>query len=49
MNDLKNKNGFSTPLEYVLNNEVLLESPKFKEQINFFFDKNDKLICTVGD
>ena len=38
INDLKNKNGFSTPLEYVLNNEVLLESPKFKEQINFFFD-----------
>ena len=38
INDLVNKKGFSSPLEYVLNNEVLLESPKFKSQINFFFD-----------
>ena len=38
INDLINKSGFSSPLEYVLNNEVLLESPKFKSQINFFFD-----------
>ena len=38
INDLYNKNGFENPLEYVLNNEVLLESPKFKSQINFFFD-----------
>ena len=38
INDLINKKGFSSPLEYVLNNEVLLESPKFKSQINFFFD-----------
>ena len=38
INDLINKKGFQSPLEYVLNNEVLLESPKFKSQINFFFD-----------
>ena len=38
INDLINKKGFNSPLEYVLNNEVLLESPKFKSQINFFFD-----------
>ena len=38
VNDLINKKNFSTPLEYVLNNEVLIESPKFKSQINFFFD-----------
>jgi hypothetical protein len=38
VNDLINKSNFKTPLEYVLNNEVLLESPKFKSQINFFFD-----------
>ena len=38
INDLQNKEGFKTPLEYVLNNEVLLESPKFKSQINYFFD-----------
>ena len=38
INDLINKKGFKSPLEYVLNNEVLLESPKFKSQINFFFD-----------
>ena len=38
INDLINKIGFQSPLEYVLNNEVLLESPKFKSQINFFFD-----------
>jgi hypothetical protein len=38
VNDLVNKKNFSTPLEYVLNNEVLLESPKFKSQINFFID-----------
>ena len=39
INDLINKSGFSSPLEYVLNNEVLLESPKFKSQINFFEKK----------
>ena len=38
INDLVNKIGFKSPLDYVLNNEVLLESPKFKSQINFFFD-----------
>ena len=38
VNDLHNKSNFQTPLEYVLNNEVLLESPKFKSQINYFFD-----------
>ena len=38
VNDLINKKNFASPLEYVLNNEVLLESPKFKSQINFFFD-----------
>ena len=38
INDLINKIGFQSPLEYVLNNEVLLESPKFKSQINFFID-----------
>ena len=38
VNNLVNKTGFKTPLEYILNNEVLLESPKFKSQINFFID-----------
>ena len=38
VNDLKNKANFVSPLQYVLNNEVLLESPKFKSQINYFFD-----------
>ena len=38
INDLVNKIGFKSPLEYILNNEVLLESPKFKSQINFFID-----------
>ena len=38
VNDLINKSNFKTPLEYVLNNEVLIESPKFKSQINYFFD-----------
>ena len=38
VNDLINKKNFKSPLEYVLKNEVLLESPKFKSQINFFFD-----------
>ena len=38
VNDLINKKNFKSPLEFVLNNEVLLESPKFKSQINFFFD-----------
>ena len=38
INDLHNKSNFKTPLEFVLNNEVLLESPKFKSQMNYFFD-----------
>ena len=38
INDLINKKGFKNPLDYVLNNEVLLESPKFKSKINYFFD-----------
>ena len=38
VNDLINKTNFKSPLEFVLNNEVLIESPKFKSQINFFFD-----------
>ena len=38
INDLINKKNFKTPLEYVLNNEVLLESSKFKSKINYFFD-----------
>ena len=38
INDLVNKVGFQSPLDYVLNNEVLLESPNVKSQINFFFD-----------
>ena len=38
VNDLINKKKFTTPLEYVLNNEVLIESPKYKSRINFFFD-----------
>ena len=38
INDLINKSNFSSPLEYVLNNEVLLESPKFKSKMNYFFD-----------
>ena len=38
VNNLVNKTNFKSPLEYILNNEVLLESPKFKSQINYFFD-----------
>ena len=38
VNNLINKANFLTPLEYILNNEVLLESPKFKSQINYFID-----------
>ena len=38
INDLINKENFSSPVEYVLNNEFLLESEKFKSKINFFFD-----------
>ena len=38
VNDLINKKKFKTPLEFVLNNEVLLESPKFKSTINYFID-----------
>ena len=38
VNNLKNKSNFDSPLEFILNNEVLLESPKFKSQINYFID-----------
>ena len=47
INDLINKSNFATPLEFVLNNEVLLESPKFKSQMNYFFD-NIYGACQLG-
>ena len=38
INDLINKKGFNSPLEYILHNLILLETPQVKSEINYFFD-----------
>ena len=38
IHNLINKKNYNSPLEYVLMNAVLLETPKFKTKINYFFD-----------
>ena len=38
INNLENKSGYDTPLDYILSNAVRLESPQCKSEINFFFD-----------
>ena len=38
INNLNNKEGFKSPLEYILHNALLLEAPQTKSEINYFFD-----------
>ena len=38
INNLENKSGYDSPLDYILSNAVRLESPLCKSEINFFFD-----------
>ena len=38
INNLSNKVGFNSPLEYILHNLILLETPQVKNEINYFFD-----------
>ena len=38
IDNLNNKKGFNSPLEYILHNSLLLESPQVKNEINYFFD-----------
>jgi hypothetical protein len=38
INNLENKSGYDTPLDYILSNAVRLESTQCKSEINFFFD-----------
>ena len=38
INNLENKSGYDSPLDYILSNAVRLESPLYKSEINFFFD-----------
>ena len=38
INNLENKSGYDTPLDYILSNAVRLESTQCKNEINFFFD-----------
>ena len=38
INNLCNKEGFNSPLEYILHNLILLETPEVKNEINYFFD-----------
>ena len=38
INNLYNKEGYKSPLEYVLHNAMLLEAAKTKNEINYFFD-----------
>ena len=38
INNLYNKEGYKSPLEYILHNAMLLEAPQTKNEINFFFD-----------
>jgi len=38
INNLENKSGYDTPLDYILSNAVRLESTQCKNEINCFFD-----------
>ena len=38
INNLNNKKGYNTPLEYILHNLLLFEKPEIKNEINYFFD-----------
>ena len=38
INNLKNKSGYDTPLDYILSNAIRLELPQTKSEINYFFD-----------
>jgi hypothetical protein len=38
INNLENKSGYDTPLDYILSNATMLELPETKKQINYFFD-----------
>ena len=38
IDNLNNKNGFNSPLEFILHNLLLLETPDVKKEINYFFD-----------
>ena len=38
VNNLTNKEGFKSPLEYILHNLILIETPQVKNEINYFFD-----------
>ena len=38
INNLENKSGYDSPLDYILSNAVRLESPQCKSEINYFFD-----------
>ena len=38
VNNLYNKKGYDSPLEYILHNALMLETPQVKNEINYFFD-----------
>ena len=38
INNLENKKGYDSPLDYILSNAVTLELPETKSEINYFFD-----------
>ena len=38
INNLQNKTGYDTPLDYILSNAIRLELPETKSEINYFFD-----------
>ena len=38
INNLQNKSGYDSPLDYILSNAMRLELPQTKSEINYFFD-----------
>ena len=38
INNLENKSGYDSPLDYILSNAIRLELPQTKSEINYFFD-----------
>ena len=38
VNNLYNKEGYNSPLDYILHNLIFLETPQVKNEINYFFD-----------
>ena len=38
INNLHNKSGYDSPLDYILSNAIRLELPETKSEINYFFD-----------